>query len=143
MARSQRVDHRSCIQFLLQHEVLAGILFRCPIRPRCVMACGLGLAPHNPVRVEGDSCTCRSHIRFHRCGAGLPFSASRSSFRWLLLCGCLLTVGEHLVVLPLHDAGPVDDFSVSLEVIEGTHPALLSLPFFQVFLHELVSQVEP
>ena len=65
------------------------------------------------------------------------------SLRQQLLCSCLLTVGDHLVFLPLDDVGLVDDFDVSLKVVEGACPALLSLPFLYVFLHKLVSQVEP
>ena len=63
--------------------------------------------------------------------------------RQQLLHGCLLAVGDCLVFLLLDDVGLVDDFSVSLEVAKGAHPALLSLPFLYVFLHKLVSQVEP
>ena len=68
---------------------------------------------------------------------------SCSSFRWQLLCDCLLTIGACLVVLLLDNAGPVHCFSVSLEVIEGDCPALLGYPFFQVFLSELVPYVKP
>ena len=104
---------------------------------------GLCFVPHDPVGVEGDSCVGRTHVHFCGHGTGLSFHASHSSFRQQLLCCCLLTVGACLVILPLDDAGPVDYFSVSLEVAEGGRPALLDLPFLQVFLCELVPHVEP
>ena len=111
--------------------------------PGRVTACGLCFVSHDPVGVEGDSCIGRTHIHFSGRGAGLPFHMSHSSFRRQLLCSYLLTIGACLVILPLDDAGPVDYFSVSLEVIEGSGPALLGFPFLQVFLCELVSHVEP
>ena len=107
------------------------------------MTCKLCFIPQDPVGVEGDSCIGGTHVHFSGCGTGLPFRTSRSSFRWQLLCGCLLTISACLVVLLLDDAGHVNCFSVSLQVIEGDCLEILGFPFFQVFLGELVPYVEP
>ena len=107
------------------------------------MTCRLCFIPQDPVGVDGDSCISGTHVHFSGRGTGLPFRASRSSFRWQLLFGCLLTIGMCLVVLLLDDAGPEHCFSVPLEVIEGSCLELLGFPFFQVFLGELVPYVEP
>ena len=42
-----------------------------------------------------------------------------------------------------HEAFPVDHFSVALKVIKGAHQQLLAFPFRVVFVHKLVSHVQP
>ena len=67
----------------------------------------------------------------------------RLSFRQELFRGCFPAVGSFLVVLSLNEACSVDDFSVTLKIVERAHQGLLSFPLREVLFTELVSHVEP
>ena len=91
-------------------------------------ACTLDIPAQDPIGVEGGTHAHRTHTFFSRRSAGLPFRTSCLSFRQQFLHGCLLTIGDGLILLPLYDAGPVDHFCIPLEVVERCTPGPFVCP---------------
>ena len=114
------VEHRGGIQFLLQGEASAGTLPRCPVWLGRIWACMLASPTQEPVGVEGGTHTCGTHAVFSGHGAGLPFCASRPSFRRQVFRGCFLAISEELILLSPYNAGPVHHFRIPFQVIECT-----------------------
>ena len=105
----------------------------------------LRFASHHPVGVERDPSVGRTHVHIHfrGRGAGLSFCPCRVSIKRQLLGGSLLAVSAFLGMLAANDPVPVNDLRFALEVVQACGMVLLGLPLVQMFVGELISNVEP
>ena len=100
-------------------------------------------ACQDPVGVKGCTHTCGTHAVFSGRGAGLPFCASRPSFRRQVFCGCFFAIGEELILLSPYNAGPVHHFCIPFQVVESTLLFLLLGPLLLVFHGKVIPLVNP
>ena len=110
-----------------------------------VLSGRLCFASHHPVGVERDPGVGRTHVHVHLCGRGasLSFHPCRASIKGQLLGGGLLTVGVLFGMLVANNPVPVNNLRFALEVVQACGMVLLGLPLVQMFIGELISNIEP
>ena len=138
-----RGSNRVCAQLFFQRKVPTGALPGHPVWSGQVAALGFSYSCLHPVRVEGGLRSRWSHVWIRGHSPCLSFHAGCLSFRQQLFCSCFPAVGNCLVILSLNKACSVDDFSVTLKVVERACQGLLTFPLHEVLFTELVSHVEP